>query len=153
LAGSFFVEALTDEVEAAAWEYIKKIDAMGGSVSAIEEGYMQDEIAKSAYLYQANIQNGSKIIVGVNKFEVEEKPIQDIFTVDDSIRKVQIDKINKVKAERDNQKVNALLENLEAAARSTSNLMPIILEASENYATLGEMADVLRKVFGEYKSN
>lgn len=153
LAGSYYVEALTDEVEAAAWEYINKIDAMGGSVEAIEEGYMQEEIAKSAYLYQSNIQNGSKIIVGQNKFEIAEKPLQDILTIDDSIRKVQIDKINKIKAERDTNKVNELLASLEAAAKSDTNLMPLILEACENYATLGEIADAMRNVFGEYKSN
>lgn len=153
LAGSYYVEALTDEVEAAAWEYINKIDAMGGSVEAIEEGYMQEEIAKSAYLYQSNIQNGSKIIVGQNKFEIAEKPLQDILTIDDSIRKVQIDKINKVKAERDTNKVNVLLASLDAAAKSDTNLMPLILEACENYATLGEIADTMRNVFGEYKSN
>ncbi len=153
LAGSYFVEALTDEVEAKAWDYIRKIDAMGGSVSAIEEGYIQDEIAKSAYAYQSDIQNGSKIIVGVNKFEVEEKPIQDIFSVDDSIRKVQIDKINQVKSERDNKKVNELLSALQQAATADTNLMPLILEACENYATLGEIADVFRNVYGEYKSS
>lgn len=153
LAGSYFVEALTDEVEAAAWDYIRKIDAMGGSVSAIEEGYIQNEIAKSAYQYQNNIQNGSKILVGVNKFEIDEAPILDTFTIDDSIRKVQIDKINKVKSERDNVKVNELLVQLESAAKADTNLMPIILEATENYATLGEIADVMRNVFGEFKSN
>ncbi|MBL0049499.1 MAG: methylmalonyl-CoA mutase [Bacteroidetes bacterium] len=153
LAGSYFVEALTDEVEAAAWDYIRKIDAMGGSVSAIEEGYIQNEIAKSAYQYQNNIQNGSKILVGVNKFEIDEAPILDTFTIDDSIRKVQIDKINQVKSERDNVKVNELLVQLESAAKADTNLMPIILEATENYATLGEIADVMRTVFGEFKSN
>ncbi len=153
LAGSYFVEALTDEVEAAAWDYIRKIDAMGGSVSAIEEGYIQNEIAKSAYQYQNNIQNGSKILVGVNKFEIDEAPILDTFTIDDSIRKVQIDKINQVKSERDNVKVNELLVQLESAAKADTNLMPIILESTENYATLGEIADVMRNVFGEFKSN
>ncbi len=153
LAGSYFVEALTNEVEAAAWEYINKIDAMGGSVSAIEEGFIQEEIAKSAYHYQANIENGSKIIVGVNKFEVKEKAFQDILSIDDSIRKVQIDKINQIKSERNSLAVSTSLASLEAAARADTNLMPIILEASENYATLGEIADVLRLVFGEYHSS
>jgi methylmalonyl-CoA mutase N-terminal domain/subunit len=152
LAGSYFVEALTDEVEAAAWEYIEKIDKMGGSVNAIEEGYIQEEIAKSAYQYQVNIEKGNKIIVGVNKFEVKENALQDILTIDDSIRKVQIDKINQVKATRDNAAVAASLTSLEAEARANTNLMPIILQACENYATLGEIADVLRNVFGEYQS-
>ena len=152
LAGSYFVEALTDEVEQKAWEYIGIIDSMGGSVRAIEEGYIQEEIARSAYTYQNDIEKGKKIIVGVNKFTVEEKPIQDIFTVDDSIRKVQIDKITQVKAERNNDKIKSILSKLDADARGNTNLMPTILEACENYATLGEIADTLRNVFGEYKA-
>lgn len=151
LAGSYFVETLTNEVEAAAWEYIKKIDAMGGSVAAIEQGYLQNEIAASAYRYQRDIQSSEKVIVGVNKFVVDEKPLQDVFSIDDSIRQLQIDKINKVKAERDNGKVKAILATLEANAKGNVNLMPSILEAAENYATLGEIADVMRGVFGEYK--
>ena len=151
LAGSYFVEALTNEVEAAAWEYINQIDAMGGAVAAIEEGYMQNEIAASAYKYQNDIQTGEKVIVGLNKFTVEENPLGDVFTVDDSIRQLQIDKINKVKAERDNEKVKELLETLDSNARADVNLMPVILAAAENYATLGEIADTMRNVFGEYK--
>jgi methylmalonyl-CoA mutase N-terminal domain/subunit len=150
LAGSYFVESLTNEVEEAAWDYIRKIDAMGGSVSAIEQGYMQNEIAASSYRYQSDVQSGEKIIVGVNKFNIEEKPLQDIFTVDDSIREKQIAKINQVKSERDNERVASLLKNLEANAKADVNLMPSILEAAENYATLGEIADVMRGVFGEY---
>ena len=151
LGGSYFVEALTDEVEAKAWEYIKRIDAMGGSVSAIEQGFMQNEIARSSYEYQDNIEKGKKIIVGVNKFTAEEKPQGDVFFVNDSIRKVQTEKIKNVKAERKSDKVKESLSKLEAAASGNSNLMPHILEAVENYATLGEIADVLRNVFGEYK--
>ncbi len=150
LAGSYFVESLTNEVEAAAWEYINKIDAMGGSVAAIEQGYLQNEIAASSYKYQNDIQTGEKIIVGVNKFTAQEKPLEDIFTVDDSIRQLQIDKINKVKAERDNEKVKAILKKLDEHAKGDVNLMPVILEATENYATLGEIADVMRNVFGEF---
>ncbi len=151
LAGSYFVEALTNEVEAAAWEYINQIDRMGGAVEAIEEGFMQNEIAASAYKYQADIQTGEKVIVGVNKFTVEEKPLGDIFTVDDSIRQLQIDKINKVKSMRDNEKVKELLQTLDSNARADVNLMPVILAAAESYATLGEIADTMRNVFGEYK--
>jgi methylmalonyl-CoA mutase N-terminal domain/subunit len=150
LAGSYFVETLTNEVEAAAWDYIRKIDAMGGSVSAIEQGYLQNEIAASSYKYQNDIQTGEKVIVGVNKFTIAEKPLEDIFTVDDSIRQLQINKINQVKAERDTGKVQRILKQLEANARAEVNLMPSILEAAENYATLGEIADVMRSVFGEY---
>lgn len=151
LGGSYFVEALTDEVEAKAWEYIKRIDAMGGSVSAIEQGFMQNEIARSSYEYQDNIEKGKKIIVGVNKFTSEEKTREDVFSVDDSVRKVQVEKIQKVKAERNNDKVKIALAKIEDAARSSANLMPHILEAVENYATLGEIADTMRKVFGEFK--
>jgi methylmalonyl-CoA mutase N-terminal domain/subunit len=150
LAGSYFVEALTNEVEAAAWDYIHKIDAMGGSVDAIEQGYLQNEIAASAYKYQKDIQTGEKVIVGVNKFTSEEAPLKDIFTVDDSIRQLQIDKINKVKSERDNDKVQTLLKKLDEHARADVNLMPVILESAESYATLGEIADTMRNVFGEY---
>jgi len=153
LAGSWFIEKLTDEVEAAAWEYIRRIDAMGGAVAAIEQGYMQDEIAASSYKYQNEIQRGEKIIVGVNKFSVEEKPVGDLFTVDDSIRQTQIEKLQQVKAARDEAKVRQLLQALGNAARGTENLMPHILQAVEAYATLGEIADVMRNAFGEYKGS
>jgi methylmalonyl-CoA mutase N-terminal domain/subunit len=125
---------------------------MGGSVKAIEDGYMQDEIAGSAYRYQRDIQTGEKPIIGVNKFTIEEKPIDAIFKVDDSIRQVQIEKINKVKASRNNEEVSKLLSELKVAAEGTENLMPYILRCAEAYATLGEIADVLRDVFGEYKA-
>ncbi len=150
LAGSYFVENLTSEVENAAWEYIDKIDAMGGSVSAIEEGYMQNEIATSAVKYQSEIESGEKIIVGVNKFTVEEEPAPSVFKVDDAIRQVQIEKIQAIKKERNGEKIEALLKQLSEDAKSTNNLMPTIIEAVENYATLGEIADTLRDVFGEY---
>jgi methylmalonyl-CoA mutase N-terminal domain/subunit len=151
LAGSFFVESLTNEVEQKAWELVGKIDAMGGSVSAIEEGFMQDEIAKSAYEYQRNIENGSKIIVGVNKFTVDkEMPIPG-FKIDDSIRQLQIDKLNALKAKRNNDKVTACLLAIESAAKGNDNLMPLVIDAVEHYCTLGEVSDCLRKVFGEYK--
>jgi len=151
LGGSYFVETLTDEVEEKAWEYIKRIDAMGGSVAAIEQGYMQNEIARSSYEYQDNIEKGKKVIVGVNKFTIEEKPQGDLFSIDDSIRSLQVEKLRKLKKNRDNVKVQKALSELETAARGTGNLMPHILQAVENYTTLGEIADKMRKVFGEYK--
>ncbi len=150
LAGSYFIESLTNEVEAKANALIEKIDAMGGSVSAIESGFMQEEIARSAYEYQRNIENGSKTIVGVNKFTVEKEEPVPGFKIDDSIRAVQSEKLKKLRNTRNAQKVNACLENIESAARSEKNLMPVVIEAVENYCTLGEIADVLRKVFGEY---
>ena len=151
LAGSYFVESLTDEIENKALELIAKIDAMGGSVSAIENGFMQDEIAKSAYAYQRNIENGEKIIVGVNKFQVKETNTIPGFKIDDSIRTLQSDKLETLKNKRNNQIVAALLEKIEATAKTTENLMPIVVEAVENYCTLGEISDALRHVYGEYK--
>jgi methylmalonyl-CoA mutase N-terminal domain/subunit len=150
LGGSYYVEWLTSEVERRAWEYIRKIDDLGGAVAAIEQGFIQKEIADSAYRYQKDIESGSKVIVGVNKFTVQEPPYSDILTVDDSIRKVQMDKIAAIKSRRNQQKVDAYLSALESAARDGSNLMPHILNAVEEYATLGEISDILRKVFGEY---
>jgi methylmalonyl-CoA mutase N-terminal domain/subunit len=150
LGGSHYVEALTKEVEEKAWEYIRKIDEMGGAVAAVEAGYIQKEIASSAYQYQRDIESGDKVIVGVNKFSIEEPPFENLFTVDDTIRQVQIDKINKVKASRDNARVEQTLKALEEAAKDGSNVMPKILDAVEAYATLGEVCDVMRGVFGEY---
>jgi methylmalonyl-CoA mutase, N-terminal domain len=150
LAGSFFVESLTDEIEAAAQAYIEKIDAMGGSVYAIENGYMQQEIANSAYQYQNEVEAAERIIVGVNKFTQETEGITDTLQIDETIRTIQTDKINKLKAERNTEAVAIALEKLSAAAKSAHNLMPFILTAVEEYATLGEIADCLRNEFGEY---
>lgn len=150
LAGSFFVESLTDEMEAAAYKYIDKIDLMGGSVNAIEQGYIQQEISDAAYQYQMDIEAGRQIIVGVNKYQSEEKVNPDVFRVDDSIRQTQTDKINLLKAGRNNEAVNLKLAQLKEAAKGNENLMPFILAAVEEYATLGEIADTLRSVFGEY---
>lgn len=151
LAGSYFVESLTDEVEQKAWELINKIDAMGGSVAAIEQGFMQDEIARSAYEYQRNIESGEKIIVGVNKFTVDKEEPVPPFKIDDSIRELQIEKLNDLKSRRDNNVANKCLESIATAAKDGSNLMPLVIEAVEAKCTLGEIADVLRKEFGEYK--
>ncbi len=151
LAGSFFVESLTAEVETAALQLIEKIDAMGGSVNAIEEGFMQNEIAKSAYEYQRNIESGQKIIVGVNKFQSAEKNTTPVFKIDESIQSVQIEKLKKLKAKRSAEKVAGCLNKINEHAISGQNLMPAVVDAVENYCTLGEIADELRKVFGEYK--
>jgi methylmalonyl-CoA mutase, N-terminal domain len=151
LAGSYFVESLTNEVEAAALKLIEKIDAMGGSVAAIEQGFIQDEIAKSAYEYQRQIESGEKIIVGVNKFQTAEKNTIPVFKIDEQVQSMQIEKLKALKLKRDNDKVLASLKNLTQKAVSGENLMPAVLEAVENYCTLGEIADELRKVFGEYR--
>lgn len=151
LAGSFYVESLTTEVEDQAWKLVEKIDAMGGSVAAIEQGFMQDEIGKSAYEYQRQIESGEKIIVGVNKFQSIQAYTPPSFKIDDNIRQVQIDKLYKLKQERNNALVAGCLQRINQAAQSTANLIPAVLEAVENYCTLGEISDELRKVFGEYK--
>ena len=151
LAGSYFIESLTNEVETAALQLIEKIDAMGGSVSAIEEGFMQNEIAKSAYEYQRNIESGDKIIVGVNKFVVDEKNTTPVFRIDESIQKIQTDKLKVLRAKRNNEKATAALALVKQKAINSENLMPAVVEAVENYCTLGEISDELRKVFGEYK--
>jgi methylmalonyl-CoA mutase N-terminal domain/subunit len=150
LAGSFYVEALTNEVESKAWELIHKIDAMGGAVSAIEQGFVQDEIAKSAYRYQKEIESNEKIIVGVNKFTSTDNEVPEVFRIDDSIRKVQSERLKDLRSRRNNEAVEALLARIRAAAKTEENLMPIVVEAVENLATLGEIADALRAEWGEY---
>jgi methylmalonyl-CoA mutase N-terminal domain/subunit len=152
MGGSYFVEALTDEVEAAAWKYIEQIDAMGGAVNAIEQGYMQKEIADASYKYQTAIESTEKVIVGVNKFTIKEEVAPPAFKINDSIRTVQTDKLNQLKNERDNNKVNTLLAELEQHAKDGTNVMPKIIEGVEAFATLGEVADVFRKTFGEYRA-
>lgn len=151
LAGSYYVEALTHEVETAAWKLIEKIDALGGSVKAIEQHFMQDEIARSAYAYNTAIEDGSKIIVGVNKFTSSEMNTPPVLKIDDSIRQVQSEKLAKVRAERDASRAAACLEAVKTAALGTDNLMPVVIDAVENLCTLGEIADTLRAVWGEYK--
>jgi methylmalonyl-CoA mutase N-terminal domain/subunit len=150
LAGSYFIEALTDELEKAAWQYIDKIDAMGGAVKAIEQDYIQQEIARSSYEYQTEVEKGERVVVGVNRFTENEAPAENVFRVDDSIRRTQIEKLTKLKAERNNQAVQTSLQQLREAAKGPQNLMPYILTAVEHYATLGEIADTLRSVFGEH---
>lgn len=151
LAGSFFVETLTNEVESAAWQLMEKIDAMGGSVSAIEQGFIQDEIARSAYEYQRQIESGEKIIVGVNRFQNEENTSIPLLKIDDSVQQVQVAKLKAFKQKRDTQQVSAALAKLRDHAVSGQNLMPAVLEAVELHCSLGEIADELRAVFGEYK--
>ena len=151
LAGSYFVESLTREVEQEAWKLIEKINAMGGSVAAIEQGFIQNEIAKSAYEYQRNIEKGEKIIVGVNKFEVDKEIPIPILRIDDSIRQVQTEKLKALRHNRNHAKVDQLLQLLNDKASSGENIMPTVVEAVENKITLGEIADTLREVFGEYK--
>jgi methylmalonyl-CoA mutase N-terminal domain/subunit len=152
LAGSFFVESMTNEIEQKAWQLIEKIDLMGGSVSAIEQGFIQDEIAKSAYDYQRQIETSEKIIVGVNKFQINETNKPSGLKIDDSIRLLQSQKLAALREKRNAEKANACLTEINRRANSGENLMPAVIEAVENYCTLGEISDELRKVFGEYKA-
>ncbi|MGZ3882287.1 MAG: acyl-CoA mutase large subunit family protein, partial [Flavisolibacter sp.] len=151
LAGSYYVEQLTNEVEEKAWQLIEKIDAMGGSVSAIEQGFIQNEIAKSAYDYQRKIENGQKIIVGVNKFQLKEETPIPLLRTDDSIRTGQVEKLKRLREKRDRNKVATCLSVVSDKAGSGENIMPSVIDAVENNCTLGEISDALRKLFGEYK--
>jgi methylmalonyl-CoA mutase N-terminal domain/subunit len=150
LAGSYFVEKLTSELEAEALEYFRKIDAMGGMVNAVERGFPQREIQEAAFQFQKAVDRKDKVIVGVNDYTMEEKPVN-ILYIDESVAVEQVAAVEKLKATRDAQKVRASLEDLKAAARGKDNLMVPIVESSRAYATLGEMCDALRDVFGEYE--
>ena len=151
LGGSYFLESLTNSMEEASWNLIRIIDELGGSVAAIEQGFIQNEIAKSAYEYQIKVENKEKIIVGVNAFEAIEKSYTKVFRVDDSIRKIQTDKLNILRRERDPAKCDHVLQLLNDYAASGENLMPAVIKAVEADCTLGEIADTLREVFGEYR--
>jgi methylmalonyl-CoA mutase N-terminal domain/subunit len=151
LGGSFYVESLTRSVEEEASALIREIDELGGSVAAIEQGFIQNEIAKSAYDYQRKVETKEKIIVGVNAFESSEKDRTQVFRVDDSIRKIQTEKLALLRRERDPARCDHLLQLLNDQAVSGENLMPTVIEAVEAKCTLGEIADTLREVFGEYK--
>jgi methylmalonyl-CoA mutase, N-terminal domain len=151
MAGSFFIEQLTNEVEEKAWQLIDKIDALGGSVSAIEQGFIQNEIAKSAYDYQRKIEMGQKVIVGVNKFQLKEETTIPLLKIDDSIRTGQVEKLKRLKEKRNSQNVSARLEAVREKATNGENIMPAVVDAVENLCTLGEIADELRKLYGEYK--
>ena len=151
LAGSYYIENLTREVEEKAWELIHKIDAMGGAVTAVEQGFIQEEIARSAYEYQRQIESKEKIIVGVNKFTIDKEVPIPGFKIDDSIRTIQSERLKQLKAERSMLNAEASLQSIERAVIENTNLMPHVVTAVENKCTLGEIADVLRKVYGEYK--
>ena len=151
LAGSYYVEALTREVETAAWQLIRHIDRLGGSVSAIEQGFIQEEIARSAYAYQQQVETKEKLIVGVNSFQANDTGSIPVFRVDDSIRQVQIEKLGALKKRRDPGRVDSILQELNDKAASGENIMPAVVEAVERLCTLGEIADTLREVFGEYR--
>jgi methylmalonyl-CoA mutase (EC 5.4.99.2) len=151
LGGSYFIEKLTDEMEQEAWNYINKIDQMGGIVSAIEKGYPQMEIADAAYRYQKQVENQQKIVVGVNKYKMDEKDTIPILSIPKEVEQRQIERTKKIKTERDNNLVNKTLSRLKEAAKNNENLVPFVLDAVKAYASIGEIMDVMRTVFGEYR--
>jgi methylmalonyl-CoA mutase N-terminal domain/subunit len=151
LAGSYYVESLTNEIYERAGEYIRKIDEMGGAVAAIEKGFIQREIQDSAYAYQREIEKNERIVVGLNRFQVEEARPTGLLRVDPTVRDSQVGKLRKLRAERNGGAVQKALSDLKKAAEGSDNLMPPILHAVKGYATLGEICDVLRGVFGEYR--
>lgn len=154
LGGSYYVEALTNKIEQEAWDYIKKIDDLGGAVVAIEKGYIQKEIQDSAYKWQMEVEKKERIIVGVNQFQIKEKPVEGLLRVDASVGDFQKKKLADLRARRDAKAVETTLAALENACKDEStNLMPYILDAVKAYATLGEICGVMRKVFGLYEAH
>lgn len=153
LAGSYFVEAMTDLIEKEAKDYIDKIDSMGGMAEAIDAGFVQTEIQKSAYKYEMEIENQERIIVGVNKFQIKETEHKDLLKIDMKVQEEQIKFLKKIRSERNNELVIQKLETLKKTAEGTDNLMPFILDAVKVYASIGEICNTMRKVFGEYKEH
>ncbi len=151
LGGSYYLEALTKEIEEKALEYIQKVDDMGGAVKAIELGYIQQEIADSAYRYQMGIETNDNIVIGVNKYAVDEEPMQNLLKISDIIETQQVARLHELKETRDNEAVAETLSALRTAAEGDDNLMPFIIEAVKVYATLGEICNVMRDVFGEHR--
>lgn len=151
LAGSYYVEAMTDRIEKEAEEYINKIDAIGGMIAAIEAGYVQTEIQNASYRFEKELEAGQRVIVGVNKFQVKETEQPELLRIDQKVQDEQIKFLNKVRNERNNSEVDRKLELLKKAAQGDDNLMPYILDAVRSYASVGEICNVMRSVYGEYK--
>src|SRR6056297_3484038 len=153
LAGSYFIESKTNEIEKAALEYIEKIDDLGGAPEAINKGYIQQEIMDAAYNYQKEVETNERVIVGMNKFQIDEKPPTGLLKVDPAVEAKQTKQIDDLKEKRDSKEVENTLENLKTACETDENVMPYILKAVKAYATLGEISDVMREVFGEYQQS
>ena len=151
LAGSYYVETLTNEIEKRAGEYLEKIDALGGMIKALERGYVQQEIQNAAYEYQQQVDRGEAIVVGMNRYAVEEEKPIPIQRIDESLERRQVERMRALRARRNAQAWRAALEAIEDAARSGTNLVPRILAAVEANATVGEISDTMRRVFGEYR--
>ncbi len=154
LAGSYTIEKLTDTIEEQAWHYLNKIEDIGGMVRAIENGYVQKEIQDAAYRYQQEVESSERVVVGVNKFTIKENPPSDILRVNPKLRDLQINKLLEIKKLRNNENVTQKLNELRLAAQDPDkNLMPVIVEAVKEYATLGEICNILREEFGEYRES
>lgn len=151
--GSYLIEYLTNQIEEKAWEYIKKIDDLGGASKAIEFGFQKNEIELNAYKSQMDLESKKNIVVGVNDFTTEKEEVNILFKIDDEVRNRQLNKLKKLKLKRDNKKVNTCLEIIKVKALTNENLLPYFLEAIESYATVGEISNSLREVWGEYKSS
>ncbi len=151
LGGSYALEQLTDELEAKAQAYLEKIDAMGGMVKAISQGYPQQEIQEASYVAQRELETGEQKVVGVNAYQVKEAPPTGLLRVDESVGRRQAEKLAALRRRRDGAKVQASLEALRRGAKGTENLLPLILAAVKTYATLGEISDAMREVFGEHR--
>ncbi len=151
LAGSYYVESLTNEMEAGVWDYFRRIDELGGVIPAIEQGFFQREIADAAYEYQQRVESREQIVVGVNEYVMEETAQVPILRIGPDIQKKQLERLARVKQTRDNTRVQAALAEVRRVAAGNGNLVPPILEAVRAYATLGEIVDELRAVFGEYE--
>jgi len=151
LGGSYYIEWLTNQIESQATKYITEIDKMGGALKAIEQGYIQREIARSAYNYQRAVDSGEQVVVGVNKFTTKEEQEPEILAIGEEIERKQIERLKRLKQERDNLKVDEVLNRVRSVARGSKNIMPVLIEAVKTYATVGEISDALRDVFGEYR--
>jgi methylmalonyl-CoA mutase, N-terminal domain len=151
LGGAWFVEALTDEIEKRATDYIDRIDTMGGAVEAIESGWMKQEIEEAAYRVARGVESGERVVVGVNRYSTDEQEPVEVHELDPELRRRQVERLERVRRERDQGAVDTALKSLDEAARGTDNLLYPMREALAAYATLGEVSDVLRDVFGEYE--
>ena len=151
LGGSYYIEWLTNQIEAGIQKYLDKIDEMGGVLAAIKNGYIQREIMRSAYDYQRAVDSGEQVIVGVNKFTIEEERTPPLLEIDEAVEKKQIERLKKLKQERDDERVSQVLNKVRQVAQSDENVMPVLIEAVKAYATVGEISSVLRDVFGEYR--
>jgi methylmalonyl-CoA mutase, N-terminal domain len=150
LGGSYFIENLTDQLEAYVFDYIRKIDDMGGAVSAVEQGYMQREIHQAAYETQKKIESGEEVVVGMNQYKLEDEPKPELHRIDPELQRKQIEKLETLRTTRDQHRVSARLEELRSGAKGTSNLMPLIINCVRDYCTVGEICGILREEFGEY---